>query len=142
MAGTYGSVMRGGARKDLGKWTTKHAAMLLSAVSGGQWPQMRLWMAKLVDSPLCNLCRVANGTMHHRMCCPRTMPTAEDGTVGWPLLEDNKKWGRVLLTDGEWELMLRQGLMVGRAACNPPTPSDGTLVWHMRPDDAVVEQLT
>ena len=37
---------------------------------------------------------------------------------------------------------MRQGLMVGRVAPNPPTPKEGTLRWHMVFDESIAEQLT
>eukprot|EP00973_Karenia_brevis_P049385 6851115-Karenia_brevis.AAC.1 len=51
-----------------------HKPSLMSAVSGGQWPQVRLADAGLVDDSYCQLCHSAVGTLAHRHQCPATMP--------------------------------------------------------------------
>ena len=62
-------------------WDGKWAAMLTSAMNGGQWPQAR--KAKVASfgtsSNLCQLCFKEVGTLQHRSQCSATRPEA-----GWP----------------------------------------------------------
>ena len=57
-------------------WAPPCLALLLSAASGGQWPQTRLRQLGSFDSEdsSCQLCHAAAGTLAHRRCCRR-----EDG---------------------------------------------------------------
>ena len=47
-------------------WTGGCASALRSAVSNGQWPQVRLRSARLADSDRCQLCQVEKGTIANR----------------------------------------------------------------------------
>ena len=54
------------------------AAMLISAISGGQWPQVRLaGTRRFTDDNRCQLCLSNAGTLIHRYACPATAP--QDG---------------------------------------------------------------
>ena len=61
-------------------WDPVYRPSLMSAISGGQWPQARLAQANgLVDESSCQLCFAAIGTLMHKHQCPATLPHA-----GWP----------------------------------------------------------
>ena len=63
-------------------WTSAAQSQLLSALVGGQWTQVRLFKAGLVESPLCRLCGAANGTLAHRYYwCPH--PALCDARSKW-----------------------------------------------------------
>ena len=58
------------------EWSSAHAPMLASAMSGGQWPQARLASAErfAIQDNQCRLCRAAIGTLAHRYDCPASRP--------------------------------------------------------------------
>ena len=70
-------------------WTFAAQAQLLSAFVGGQWTQLRLFKANLVESPLCLLCGKENGTLAHRLYwCPHpALCEARDRWLPLRLLE-------------------------------------------------------
>ncbi len=77
MSDAIGRLLRPGARKCklVERWEPADAAYLLSATSGGQWPQKRLTaMHKGVDDARCQLCLQAPGTLLHRHECDKTRP--------------------------------------------------------------------
>ncbi len=80
-ADIYARVMRNGCKQKIfDSWQPKYKPSLLSATSGGQWPQTRLLVTrKWTDDPKCQLCQRADGTLLHRHECPATIPEG-----GWP----------------------------------------------------------
>ena len=63
------------------EWSPAMRSMLLSAATGGQWPQVRI--ARIRGQPAlvdirCQLCKEVAGTLLHRRSCPVLLPTA-----GW-----------------------------------------------------------
>ena len=61
-------------------WAPQMAGHLISAISAGQWPQVRLAATrKWTDTTLCQLCMKETGTLLHRHCCSATKPAN-----GWP----------------------------------------------------------
>ena len=55
-------------------WSNSWAPSLVSAVNGGQWPQVRKWKVaswNITDSS-CQLCLAATGTILHRFACKAT----------------------------------------------------------------------
>ena len=74
-------LLRGGTPKAVrGVWEHAARPWLLSALSGGQWPQARRVAVRswAVGDPTCQLCRAAPGTLLHRRRCPATIPAG-----GW-----------------------------------------------------------
>ncbi len=60
-------------------WLPKYKGDLVSAISGGQWPQARIASTrKWTDDNLCQLCKEAVGTLAHRHNCRATKPVG-----GW-----------------------------------------------------------
>ena len=69
------------ACKNIVGWDHSCRPYLISAISNGQWPQVR--KARLCvegTTTLCQLCEHAEGTLLHRHCCPATRPPD-----GWPV---------------------------------------------------------
>ena len=61
-------------------WAPQMTGHLISAISAGQWPQVRLAATrKWTDTTLCQLCMKETGTLLHRHCCSATKPAN-----GWP----------------------------------------------------------
>ena len=63
-----------GRCKHFDQWSSKYRGDLKSAFCGGQWPQARLFSAKLADCNQCQLCLAAVGTLEHRLVCPHVRP--------------------------------------------------------------------
>ena len=116
------------------QWTAGCRAALRSAVSNGQWPQVRLKRAGLADSDLCQLCHEAPGTILHRRHCRATRHTRGDMCVPKHLkatynaLSESQK--RHLQTRGLVELP--DISMHGRS-------EHDTLQWTMYPEDGVLQ---
>ena len=77
-----GPLVRGTSRitSTVPQWSTKCRSQLLSAATGGQWPQVRV--AKIPHATTdnrCQLCFSQTGTLQHRRNCPVTRPAE-----GWP----------------------------------------------------------
>ena len=53
-------------------WVGGGASALRSAVSSGQWPQIRLKKAGLAQDDMCQLCHEQKGTLSHRRVCTAT----------------------------------------------------------------------
>ena len=69
------------APRRLAWWTPTFRPYLRSAVSGGQWPQVRRAQAMGDDvDTRCQLCFSEPGTLAHRFCCPALLPER-----GWPV---------------------------------------------------------
>eukprot|EP00973_Karenia_brevis_P029873 4119788-Karenia_brevis.AAC.1 len=82
-SGVISSLLRGASGKvsEVPAWCPKHKADLMSAISGGQWPQVRRAMVPRwgVTDNRCQLCYEALGTLEHRSSCRATCPSE-----GWP----------------------------------------------------------
>jgi len=109
-------------------WSSRYRSWLLSAFSGGQWPQVRIAQAAGADcSALCQLCGEHDGTLEHRSCCPATLP---DG--GWP--EPPARIAAFLrsLDAPRRSLLVTRGLFVLNAEIPMRSP-DGWWRWQMAP---------
>jgi hypothetical protein len=61
------------------EWNAGCRSWLVSAITGGQWPQARRAAVRAWDSdPRCQLCLADTGTLIHRRNCPATVPAG-----GW-----------------------------------------------------------
>lgn len=118
-------------------WQTRCKSDLISAVSGGHWPQARLASVKdWTDDNRCQLCLEAVGTLSHRLVCklikPKgdwQVPPAECQKIAWQL--DPKRL-ETLSTRGLFALKL----------VLPKPPPGATFRWLLHPpedipDDAV-----
>jgi len=71
---------RTGRSKTVTDFTPEHRQWIRSAVTGGQWPQVRVCELYPDETDtLCQLCHAEVGTLQHRHRCQATMPHG-----GWP----------------------------------------------------------
>jgi hypothetical protein len=129
-------------------WERADAPYLLSAVSGGQWPQARLAATrKWVDDSRCQLCMTQTGTLDHRHSCDATRPL--DGWQAAPgtavELENSLCSERRLLLRTRGLLALK--VVVPPAVRHdtfewlrapPPDGDSGTWVWYI--DGSLVDE--
>ena len=123
---------RTAACKALPSWTSSHACMLASAVSGGQWPQARLASVKKFDvqDDRCQLCLSAPGTLAHRYECPVTRPLA-----GWVKPDIDSEQILAALPSAQRLCLKTRGIMACKLALDEQS-AQATLVWHIPlPDD-------
>ena len=110
-------------------WQAKFAGDLGSAVSGGQWSQVKKAgiPAFSVQDKRCQLCFDATGTLAHRFECSKTRPTS-----GWP--EPPKEAAKALLAIGDKrrELLKQRGLLVLRLQPSLQ-PTEGEFRWLADP---------
>ena len=110
--------------KLLDAWKPSAKPYLLSAASGGQWPQARLAAIRDgVDDNRCQLCMSAIGTLDHRFECPTTCPPG-----GWQLPPSECQEFMSALSDDRTRLMRTRGLLAIRVAVPPPASCD-TFAW-------------
>ena len=111
-------------------WSAACRSQLLSATTGGQWPQIRVArIPGATDDIRCQLCWSAPGTLLHRRCCPATAPAD-----GWPLPPES---GRLLLARiGEYRanLLRTRGLLALRIP-RPPQQVETGIKWFTDPPD-------
>ena len=118
---------RTAACKSCSDWSSVHASMLASAISGGQWPQARLASAKpltILDDQ-CQLCHAAVGTLAHRYECPATRPHG-----GWLQPDRNAEQVIAALPDQQQLILITRGMMY----CKIPIPlrsKDASLRWRL-----------
>ena len=79
VARPIGQLLKGRGRptRTVPQWTPQCRSYLLSAATGGQWPQVRIAgirNAVDADDHRCQLCLAAPGTLAHRRCCPASPP--------------------------------------------------------------------
>jgi len=101
-------------------WKSKHRGDLRSAVNNGQWPQVRLHKAQVVDSNVCKLCNLAVGTLAHRHECVTTAPARGACTVDW----DCQKLV-ASLSVGARHLLATRGLLACADLSRHPPSEDG-----------------
>ena len=123
---------RTAACKKICGWSSTHASMLVSAISGGQWPQARLFSAKkfAVSDDLCQLCGQATGTLEHRYSCATTRPLA-----GW--IESNPDAEQFIsgLPDSQRLTLRTRGVLLRRLTLPEPAV-EASLHWRIPwPDD-------
>ena len=122
-------INKGGMKsKAFEPWRPEHKASLVSAFTGGQWPQARQAACKTwTDDPHCQLCRSEVGTLLHRRYCISTMPTG-----GWPLPHgDASKFISTVSLDRK-RVALTNGLLLARVIVRPaPVVSD--FEWLLMP---------
>ncbi len=92
-------------------WDGTHKGQMLSAVSGGQWPQARKASVKswLISDSFCQLCKAEVGTIAHRFKCASTMPAE-----GWPAAPQQADRAIALLDQRRQEILTTRGLLVLR----------------------------
>ncbi|CAK0821986.1 unnamed protein product [Prorocentrum cordatum] len=114
------------------QWTGRCRSQLLSAATGGQWPQTRI--AKLPDTDgfvdrRCQLCGAVLGTLLHRRVCAASLPPE-----GWP--DPPEECDRLVssLPEARLDLLRTRGLFAIRLP--RPVPQEEVAVrWHLGPPD-------
>ncbi|CAK0861050.1 unnamed protein product, partial [Prorocentrum cordatum] len=131
---------QGRPHSTVSQWSAPCRSMLLSAATGGQWPQVRLARLRHADvvDLACQLCGEAPGTLLHRRCRAASLPPE-----GWP--EPPSACSDLLsaLPEARATLLRARGLLTLRpprpvaqeelAARWFPAPPDETradLSWH------------
>ena len=131
-------------------WEPQCAPWLVSAASGGQWPQakraaVRAWAA----DPNCQLCHAALGTIAHRRVCPATRPP-----LGWASEASPRAQAFTCRLSAERLRLLKDRAMLVvtlpaapvvqlpqlRWLTSPPDLTDTRLRWF--PDGSVVNATT
>ena len=100
------------------------APMLMSAISGGQWPQVRLAATRrFTDDDRCQLCLSHVGTLVHRYTCPATMPVE-----GWRHDSCDDIKAALKLDDHQLHVLLTRGIALSFIHI-PPRPDRESLHW-------------
>ena len=117
-------------------WSDRNRADLVSAVSGGQWPQARLASVKhWTDTNLCQLCKEHVGTLAHRLVCPAIVPPE-----GWQPAPCKAAMFQEM--DGRrHELLSTRGLATLRLVL-PAIPNGDTFEWICAPECEIPEDAT
>ncbi len=111
-------------------WNPAAKPYLLSAASGGQWPQARLAsIRKGVDDSRCQLCFSAVGTLDHRFQCPATCPSG-----GWQAPPAECQAFLATLSEDRARLLRTRGLLAVRVMVPPPVACD-TFRWILAPPE-------
>ena len=121
------------------QWTPACRAQLLSAATGGQWPQVRI--AKLNGTTAaadhrCQLCRSAPGTLLHRRQCQASLPPG-----GWPPPPTGCEPLLRAIGDARRELLQTRGLLALRIP-RPPLQTEVGFRWYTAPPDVTRTDLT
>ncbi len=102
----------------------RHRSSLISAVSGGQWPQARLYSTRRwTDDKRCQLCLGCDGTLEHRQECPATRPHE-----GWQSPTKRVQDFVQALHPSRRTLLQTRGLLSLRVRATPP-PERDTFEW-------------
>ena len=115
---------------DFPLWENRHATSLISAITGGQWPQARLAsVRRWTDDDRCQLCVSHCGTLAHRHECCATMPHE-----GWPQPSDRVKRFIDSLCGPRRALLETRGLLCIKVTV-PPAPRGSSFKWIRSPTD-------
>ena len=131
-------VLAGKARscRDAPRWSAKHSSMLLSAISGGQWPQARLASTRsFTDDDRCQLCLQEQGTLEHRYHCTVTRPPD-----GWVKPHSDSQQLIDSLPAEQRHLLRTRGLLFARAASSLLS-QEANLVWLLEPPEIMPDDV-
>ncbi|CAK0865594.1 unnamed protein product, partial [Prorocentrum cordatum] len=120
------------------KWSGQCGSMLLSAATGGQWPQVRL--ARLrnadgVEDRTCQLCGAALGAHLHRRVCESSLPPD-----GWPRPPDARQDLRASISEARAALLRARGFRALRMP-HPPAQEEVAARWFTDPPDVTRDDL-
>ncbi|CAK0881579.1 unnamed protein product, partial [Prorocentrum cordatum] len=106
-------------------------SMLLSAATGGQWPQVRLARLRNADvvDLTCQLCGEAPGTLLHRRCCAASLPPE-----GWPEPPSARSDLLSALPEARGTLLRTRGLLALRLP-RPVAQQELAARWFPAPPD-------
>ena len=116
---------------DTPEWSRKHASSLLSAVTGGQWPQARKAQVKRfnISDTKCQLCFQEEGTTEHRLACRFTKPAA-----GWSSIPEKAMLAYGRLNERRKHILRTTGLLAVKLPAPSRTAFD-TFNWGSAPFD-------
>ena len=122
---------RNGTRiaKNLQQWSSKCRPYLVSAVSGGQWPQAR--KAKIhacIRINTCQLCHEAVGTAEHGHACKITTPTD-----GWTKPPRNAKQFLDNLSPDRYSTLRDRAILTVEVPIPAPQIETGGWKWITHP---------
>jgi hypothetical protein len=121
-------------------WDGKWAALLTSAMNGGQWTQARKAQVASFEtsSNLCQLCFKEVGTLQHRGQCIATRPEG-----GWPRPPKEARLARSRLSEARERHLDTRALFTVRVPA-PPGRQDGRFEWIRAPDlnDPAINEAT
>ena len=127
-------LLKGRARssKVFSLWENRFRPDLVSATSGGQWPQARLASIRTwTDDARCQLCLGGAGTLEHRHHCPATEPHG-----GWPQAPARVQSFIASLDHDRRRLLLTRGLLAVRVIVPNPHGAD-SFHWIRSPQDDI-----
>ena len=109
-------------------WEPHCRPSLISAVSGGQWPQARRHAVKRWECPdnRCQLCLREVGTLLHRHACSSIRPAQ-----GWDPPPNSAALAIASLGGRRKELLVTRGLLVLRLPLPPVQPESFEWLWHI-----------
>ena len=141
LTGVIGKLLHGrtGRCKHNELWNPSCRPWLLSAFSGGQWTQSRIFQLAKDDpdaSNLCQLCGAAEGTAQHRFSCPATLPDQ-----GWPRPNARIEHFTQRLEQPRRSLLDTRGLLVLNLHIPERHPT-GWMHWFLCPPPDVPETAT
>ena len=118
---------------DTPEFERKHAAGLLSACAGGQWPQVRKAAVKKwgITDDRCQLCLEVTGTLEHRRVCRHNVPEK-----GWSQLPEKAKLAAETIGPKRMCLLQTTGLMTLRLPKLDNKAYD-TLYWGVKPPQSM-----
>jgi len=128
MPWVLGKLLHGKSRrsKHVDAWDASCRAYLSSTVSGGQWPQARLFgTRRWTTEQQCQLCKAAVGTLKHRQLCTVTRPA-----LGWQSVPDKAKVFADQLSSSSFEALATRGVVIVRANV-PPARQEEHIQWVM-----------
>ena len=114
-------------------WKSDCAPALRSAASNGQWPQVRLFRAGMVNDKLCKICGTHDGTLEHRHVCSTTANMRH----GCPPDIAADRLVNGLSSDAKRILQTR-GFMAAPDLSQHQPKDEEELHWEIRPDDGVI----
>ncbi|CAK0867119.1 unnamed protein product, partial [Prorocentrum cordatum] len=129
---------RGRPRSTVPQWSGPCRSQLLSAATGGQWPQVRIAKLRNADAAAgkaCQLCGVTPGTLMHRRVCEASLPPD-----GWP--EPPEACRRLLsvLPEARLTFLRTRGLLALRLP-RPVPQEEAAVRWFTDPPDATRADL-
>lgn len=122
----------------LPQWTAQCSGYLTSAISGGQWPQVRkAKLPKFEGSDKCQLCHAEVGTLQHRHNCPVIKPSD-----GWTPLDEAAHDFVSRLSEGRRTTLATRGLMTVKVPIPEPQTATPGWDWLVAPPGADDDDLT
>ena len=115
-------------------WTPGCRSALRSAVSNGQWPQVRLKRAGLADTDVCQLCHSAPGTLLHRRHCQVSKAARGDSRVPKHLEATYEE-----LTADQKRILQTRGFVELPDISQHPRSTHDTMQWTVYPEDGVLQ---